>query len=161
MKLYQRHRKKWIDCKRCDLCESRTKVVLGPQKHGRIPAPILFIGEAPGASEDVIGYPFIGPAGKLLDIIIERAIDGQHDYAMTNLIACIPKDDEGKKTKEPPDYAIKECQPRLIEFINMCSPDLIVCVGKLATKYVPCYAMEDNTTRHFPGSQLATDNSVT
>jgi uracil-DNA glycosylase len=58
---------------------------------GRIPAPILLCGEAPGVSEDVLGSPFIGPAGKLLDHILARAIDGQFDYCLTNLVGCIPR----------------------------------------------------------------------
>jgi uracil-DNA glycosylase len=58
---------------------------------GRLPCDVLFVGEAPGVSEDVLGRPFVGPAGKLLDTIVERALDGQYDCAMTNLVACIPK----------------------------------------------------------------------
>lgn len=85
---FQRHKAKWIDCQRCSLCERRKHVVL---VRGKIPAPVLFIGEAPGASEDVLGRPFVGPAGKLLDHIIEKGIDGQYDYAITNLVGCIPK----------------------------------------------------------------------
>lgn len=142
---YQRHRKKWIDCERCDLCNGRSRVVLA---RGKLPAPILFIGEAPGASEDVLGKPFVGPAGKLLDTIIERAIDGQHDYAMTNLIACIPKGDDGKKTKEPPEYAIEECAPRVAQFIYLCQPKVIVCVGKLASKWVPKIVSERTPTTY-------------
>jgi DNA polymerase len=99
-----------------------------------VPSPILFIGEAPGVSEDLLGKPFCGPAGKLLDKIIERGIDGQWDYALTNLVACIPIDEEGNKTQEPSEEAIEACAPRLREFVRLCKPRLIVLVGKLAKK---------------------------
>ena len=117
---------------RCALCNSRNKIVLA---RGKIPAEILFIGEAPGTSEDALGRPFIGPAGKLLDRIIEEAIDGQYDYALTNLIACIPLNSEGHKTTEPPKDSITACKPRLTEFVGLVNPKLVIFVGRLATKY--------------------------
>ena len=85
---YQRHREKWKGCERCSLYRGRRSVVLC---RGKLPCDVLFVGEAPGVSEDVLGRPFVGPAGKLLDEIVERALDGQYDYAITNLVACIPK----------------------------------------------------------------------
>ncbi len=87
MNAYTNYRAKWKDCQRCKSSNSRTEIVLA---RGKVPAPILFIGEAPGASEDALGKPFIGPAGKVLDDIITVALDGQYDYALTNLVACYP-----------------------------------------------------------------------
>ena len=129
---YQRHCKKWKKCLRCKLCSSRNKVVLA---RGIIPAEILFIGEAPGTSENALGRPFVGPAGKLLDRIIEQSIDGQYDYAITNLIACIPLDSEKNKLPEPPKDSILACRPRLAEFVGLVNPKLVVFVGKLATEH--------------------------
>lgn len=126
---YQRHCKKWKKCIRCKLCSSRNKVVL---VRGIIPAEILFIGEAPGTSENTRGIPFHGPAGKLLDRIIKQSIDGQYDYAITNLVGCIPLDSEGNKLPEPPKVSILACRPRLAEFIGLVNPKLVVFVGKLA-----------------------------
>jgi len=128
---FQRHRKKWLSCKKCVLHKTRKRVVL---VRGKIPCEVLFIGEAPGTSEDSLGKPFVGPAGKLLDFIIERALDGQADYALTNLVACIPKE-KGRKLEEPSEKCIKACIPRLNEFIKLCKPLSIVLVGKLAKKY--------------------------
>lgn len=102
---------------------------------GKIPADILFVGEAPGASEDVIGRPFVGPAGKLLDKIIKKGLDGQVDYALTNLVACIPKE-QGSKIGEPPDAAIEACAPRLKAFVRLCRPKVLVLVGKLAKQAI-------------------------
>lgn len=97
---------------------------------------MLFCGEAPGASEDIIGRPFVGPAGKLLDhIILQSGLEMSNwRYAITNLVACMPKED-GKKN-EPPDWAIEACSQRLMEAIEMVRPCLIVRVGKLASKKV-------------------------
>ncbi len=131
---YQKHRKKWEGCTRCDLCNRRNNVVLA---RGKVPAEILFIGEAPGVSEnaDSRRRPFHGPAGKLLDRILRQAIDGQYDYALTNLVACIPLDSEGIKTAEPSAECIEACRPRLLEFANLVKPNLVVLVGKLAAKH--------------------------
>lgn len=141
------HIARWKDCARCGLCEGRSHVVLA---RGNVPCDILFIGEAPGESEDSLGRPFIGPAGKLLDRIIDRAVAGAiHPgtfdengdnvaikWAFTNLVACIPRDEDGRKTTEPDEAAIKACAPRLREFVRLCRPQLIVRVGKLAAKGV-------------------------
>jgi uracil-DNA glycosylase len=94
---FQLHVNRWGDCQQCELHRVRHKVVLA---RGRVPCDVLFIGEAPGASEDVLGLPFVGPAGHMLDYIIERSI-GEHNelrkekglpglrVAMTNLVCCM------------------------------------------------------------------------
>lgn len=84
---YQKHKNKWSDCTRCHLCRGRQHVVLC---RGKIPCDILLAGEAPGVSEDVIGIPFTGPAGHLLEQMITRAWDGQFDYCITNVVGCLP-----------------------------------------------------------------------
>ena len=62
---------KWKDCRDCYLCETRNRIVFA---RGTIPADVLFLGEAPGESENVTGVPFDGPAGNLLDAIIGRSV---------------------------------------------------------------------------------------
>ena len=133
VKNYFDHKLKWKDCDKCSLCSQRTNVVLA---RGHIPAPILFAGEAPGNSEDILAKPFVGPAGHLLDFIIDKAIDGQFDYCLTNLVCCIPKGEDGAKTAEPPKEAILACAPRLRELVELVAPQLIIRVGSLATKWV-------------------------
>lgn len=135
---YELHKQKWSSCEKCELCRHRKRVVLF---RGRLPCDLLFIGEAPGAGEDVIGSPFVGPAGKLLDKMIARALEQsglQHSFKLgfTNIVACIPKTDELEKNYEPPLEAINACTPRLKEIIEIASPQAAICVGKLATKYV-------------------------
>lgn len=154
--LYQLHVEKWKDCNLCPLCETRNKVVLA---RGQIPCDVLMVGEAPGNSENVLGRPFVGPAGKLLDEIIAEALKGLGEtvdiggfdgqgiplmdwasldlrIAFTNLVACIPLGEEGKKTAEPSKESILACSERLIEFTMICKPRLIVRVGELSRKWV-------------------------
>lgn len=132
--LYQQHVDKWKACTRCELKDQRSRVV---HARGKVPCSVMFVGESPGESEDVIGQPFVGPAGKLLDWIIAQAWDGySFPYLMTNLVGCFPR--EGKKTGDhaPPDQSIKACRPRLAELVKISRPDLVVTVGALATKWV-------------------------
>lgn len=150
--LYQQHVDRWKGCVRCELKDQRTRVV---HARGKIPCSVMFIGEAPGESEDVIGQPFIGPAGKLLDWIISQSWDGySFPYLMTNLVGCFPR--EGKKTGDhaPPDQCIKACRPRLEELIKIARPDLVVTVGSLATKWVGKFkkelGVEDKATLDLP-----------
>lgn len=145
MTRYESHKQRWGKCRLCSLCEGRSRVVLA---RGTIPCDVLFIGEAPGVSEDVIGQPFVGPAGQLLDKIIAQAWDGKYtspenrgwdtiDFAMTNLVACFPEEQKKTEDHQPPVESIKACAPRLREFVAMANPKLIVMVGALAQKWVP------------------------
>ena len=129
-----RHKGKWKHCTECSLCEDRRTVVL---LRGSIPASVLFVGEAPGESEDVLGQPFIGPAGKLLDSIIRDAGLKKGQYAITNLIACIPREENGSKLSVPPKESVQACADRLNECIEIVSPNLIVAVGSEAKKWLP------------------------
>lgn len=144
--LFQLHKQKWESCTLCPLCEVRDKVVLA---RGSVPASIVLVGEAPGASENRLGSPFSGPAGHLLNHIISESV-GNHTYALTNLVGCIPIGDDGDKIAEPNDESIKACAPRLIEFVRICKPRLIVLVGKLAKKHIYGQAQfsEYQNTKH-------------
>lgn len=133
---WQCFKTKWQNCSQCKLCEVRRNIVLAK---GKIPCDVLFIGEAPGQSEDVCSIPFVGPAGHLLDQQIAEALrnvgNPELRLAFTNLVCCIPKEG-GTKTGEPDKECIKACQPRLIEFVCLCNPRLIIKVGDLAVKWM-------------------------
>ncbi|MBW1779343.1 MAG: hypothetical protein JRL30_01265 [Deltaproteobacteria bacterium] len=76
-------------CTRCGLAEFRRKIVLG---EGDLPADLLFVGEAPGKNEDLMGRPFVGPSGRLLHGAIELAgdkVDFTPTYFITNSVACL------------------------------------------------------------------------
>jgi len=135
---WQRHKARWDRCRLCQLCQSRKSVVLA---RGEIPAEVIFVGEAPGESEDVVGLPFVGPAGKLLDHITARAWDmlGRVPRCLyTNLVACIPRegDDRTAKAGEPPTWAMEKCAPRLAELAGIAKPKFIIAVGALAQKHL-------------------------
>ena len=134
---WRMHVLRWSDCDRCVLKDVRTKVVLG---RGKVPCDVLLVGEAPGSSEDVIGQPFIGPAGKHLDNLIAQSVRQGPRYeelrfAWTNIVACIPKGADGTKAKEPEFECIQACRPRLEEMVVLARPRLLVAVGAVARDY--------------------------
>jgi len=129
---WEEHVDKWKDCQRCPLAQQRGNICLA---RGTLPAAVLFVGEAPGSSEDTLGLPFVGPAGQLLDQIIERALPTGTSYALTNLVACYPREAKSRGDNEPERGEILECRPRLIEFVNIARPKLIVLVGNLTDHY--------------------------
>lgn len=137
---FRKHLSKWKDCKACWLHKGRQRVVFA---RGNIPAPILFVGEAPGDSEDVIGQPFVGPAGIHpacgLDSMINQAIHQQSNckYCITNIVGCIPRVPSGEKLGAPDNESIQACRPKIQELIKLCRPKLIICVGDVAWEECP------------------------
>lgn len=131
---WQQHVERWRGCQGCELHQRRKRVVLA---RGSVPCDVLFVGEAPGASEDAIGAPFVGPAGKLLDEIIEEAMSGLPPLriAFTNLVCCIPRGEDWEKIGEPGKEHIAACRKRLEEFVALARPRLIVLVGSLAKRH--------------------------
>jgi len=152
---YQKHKAQWKDCSRCSLGSQRCKVVLAS---GKIPCDILFIGEAPGISEDTIGKPFVGPAGRLLRKMIANGLSPKTRYCLTNLVACYPREAKEQGINEPPDECICACRKRLREFVRLCKPRGIVLVGKLAAKHVSGRPMEFVEILH-PAAILRMDPS--
>lgn len=136
-------REKWKDCEECVLHKTRQHICLA---RGKVPCDVLFIGEAPGQSEDTLGQPFVGPAGHLLDDMISEAVQdicptttetSLPRIAFTNVVCCLPVDATGKKAVEPLAEHAKACSTRLIEFVEqVAQPKLIIYVGKYAAKYV-------------------------
>ena len=104
LSIFQKHCERWKNGCGSRLCFGVKNVCLA---RGKVPCDVLFVGEAPGESEDTIGKPFVGPAGKLLDYIIGRALQGTElRAAFTNLVCCIPRDDDGGKSIEPDDDSV-------------------------------------------------------
>jgi DNA polymerase len=128
---WKQFKARWKDGCGAPICPGATRRCLA---RGDVPCDVLFIGEAPGESENVCGVPFIGPAGKLLDVIVSRAFQSAPGlkWAFTNVVACIPREADGAKAGEPEDESVLACKPRLEEFIAMCSPRLVVAVGSVA-----------------------------
>lgn len=122
-----------LDCRLCDLHLTRQRVVIG---RGVIPCRVLFIGEAPGKSEDFIGKPFVGPAGKLLDQCIARAAELARQstppsYYITNVVRCRPVDEEGGN-RPPTTNEVFTCSQYLQETIVEATPKEVVFLGRVA-----------------------------
>lgn len=129
---WQAHVQKWKGGCGSHVCSSANKVVLAK---GKIPCDVLFVGEGPGRSEDVVGRPFVGPAGQLLDLIVERSIPKDVRVAFTNMVCCIPINEHGE-VEEPSDDQVESCQERLEELMQIANPKLIVCVGKISQSWL-------------------------
>lgn len=129
------NRTDWLNCKRCGLHKTRKKVVLG---RGTLPAPLLFIGEAPGKTEDLLGEPFVGPAGKLLRRGIEAAADlsgvGVPPYYITNACACRPTDEKDGDNRQPTGEELWACFQRLEAEAKAAAPRVVVFLGKVPEK---------------------------
>lgn len=116
-------------CRACPLCEQRKQAVLGV---GDLHPDWLFVGEGPGAEEDVKGEPFVGQAGKLLDNML-AALDlarGERVY-IGNAVKCRPP---GNRTPEATEMAA--CRPWLERQIALLRPKVIVLLGKAAVHAV-------------------------
>lgn len=93
-------------------------------------------------NEDAHGLPFYGPAGDKLEEIIKRAFEpyvhaqGDVSFAYTNLVACFPREAKARGDNEPERGEVLECRPRLVEFVNIAQPRLIVRVGKMVEQYL-------------------------
>ncbi len=113
------------DCRRCKLAPRRTNIVFG---QGPPQARLLFIGEAPGADEDLQGQPFVGAAGELLDRLLNRLGLPRTEVYIANIVKCRPP---GNRNPEPDEIAA--CLPFLLKQIEAIRPRLIVTLGAVAT----------------------------
>ncbi len=117
------------NCHLCELSKSRGKVVFG---EGNPHADILFIGEAPGATEDSSGKPFVGRSGELLTKMIENVLlISRLDVYITNIVKCRPPDNQ-----IPTPTQAHTCQPYLLKQIELIKPKLIVTLGATAYHYL-------------------------
>ena len=115
------------DCTRCKLHTlGRKQIVFGV---GNPNADLMFVGEAPGADEDVQGEPFVGRAGQLLTKIIEAIDLKREDVYIANLIKCRPP---GNRNPEPDEA--EQCEPFLFRQIDSIKPKVIVALGKFAAQ---------------------------
>lgn len=120
-------RREILACTRCPLHAGREQAVPG---EGNPHADVLFVGEAPGASEDRAGRPFVGPSGELLDRILSNAMGLQRsDVYIANVAKCRPP---GNRNPEPNEVAA--CLPYLQQQIDWIRPKVIVCLGRVAAQ---------------------------
>lgn len=109
-----------------------TKMVI---YRGNPKARLMVIGEAPGAEEDRIGKPFVGPSGKLLDQILGAVnMDTEKDVFITNAVFRLPPGDGGKKVRKPTPDEIIYYKPYLLEIIRLIDPVIMLLSGAVAVQ---------------------------
>lgn len=113
-------------CEKCQLCKTRNNVVFG---EGNPDANLMYIGEAPGASENKLGRPFVGKAGKLLNKIIKAMNLKREDTYITNTVLCRPP-----KNRKPQPDEMNACRHYLDKQIEIVDPQIIITLGLTATQ---------------------------
>jgi DNA polymerase len=116
-------------CTRCRLSESRTNVVFGT---GSDHAPLMFIGEGPGAQEDQQGLPFVGRSGKLLDQLMWEELGIRRDAVyIANVVKCRPP-----ANRDPKPDEIDACRPYLQLQLDLIRPAVCVTLGRFAAQWL-------------------------
>ena len=113
-------------CQKCELHKTRTNMVFGV---GNPNSPIVFVGEGPGEQEDLKGEPFVGPAGKLLDIMLEIIDLDRSSTYICNIVKCRPP-----HNRDPLPEEQAACEVWLNNQLHLISPKIIVCLGRIAAK---------------------------
>jgi DNA polymerase len=118
-------------CRGCGLFLRATQTVFG---EGAAHARIMLVGETPGDREDVVGRPFVGPAGQLLDRALEAAKIERSAVYVTNVVKHFKWEPRGKRRlhKRPLPSEIAACMPWLRMEIDLVRPEIIVCLGATA-----------------------------
>lgn len=115
------------NCQRCKLAKlGRSQVVFGV---GNSHASIMFVGEAPGANEDLKGEPFVGAAGKILNDLLQSANLSRDDIYIANVIKCRPPENRDPELDE-----VETCKPFLLQQIQLIRPKLVCTLGNWATQ---------------------------
>jgi DNA polymerase len=115
------------DCTRCKLHTlGRTQIVFGV---GNPAADIMFVGEAPGADEDVQGVPFVGRAGQLLTKMIEAMGLSRDEVYIANVLKCRPP---GNRDPQPDE--VETCEPFLFQQVATVQPKVVIALGAFAAR---------------------------
>lgn len=115
-------------CRKCRLCETRKNVVFGV---GNREANIMFIGEGPGADEDAQGEPFVGKAGKLMNMAFDMLGIKREEVYIANIVKCRPPNN-----RNPQDDETENCLDYLRNQVILVKPKIIVLLGSVALKNI-------------------------
>ena len=115
-------------CNKCKLCKTRQNIVFGI---GNKQAKLMFIGEGPGADEDRLGEPFVGRAGKLMNLAFETVGIERNEVYIANVVKCRPP---GNRNPEE-DEAVA-CLDYLRNQVILVQPEIIVLLGSVALKNI-------------------------
>src|SRR5580658_2320792 len=114
-------------CTRCaELAATRTSVVFGA---GNADAELMFVGEAPGANEDLQGLPFVGAAGKLLEKLLGEIGLSRAEVFIANVLKCRPPGN-----RDPLPVEIENCHEYLYRQVELIQPKVICSLGNFSTK---------------------------
>jgi len=114
------------ECARCKLASGRTRIVFGV---GDPRAELMFVGEGPGADEDLQGEPFVGKAGQLLTKMIEAMGYRREEVYIANVVKCRPPGN-----RDPESDEIAACEPFLKAQIAAVRPKVVVALGRFAVQ---------------------------
>ncbi len=117
-------RQRCESCQGCGLAAGRHSVVFGV---GPVPSPIVFVGEGPGQQEDLLGEPFVGPAGKLLDEMLSIIDLSRKNCYICNIVKCRPPNN-----RDPLPQEQDACIGYLQQQLAILQPKIIVCLGRIA-----------------------------
>lgn len=117
-----------MKCKKCKLCQTRNNVVFGV---GNRDADLMFIGEGPGADEDIQGLPFVGKAGKLMNMAFDILGLKRDDVYIANVVKCRPP-----SNRNPEDDEAMACLNYLRNQVILVKPKIIVLLGSVALKNI-------------------------
>ena len=115
-------------CRKCRLWQTRNKVVFGT---GNKTADLMFIGEGPGADEDIQGEPFVGKAGKLMNMAFEAIGLKREEVYIANIVKCRPP-----SNRNPEDDEAMACLNYLRNQVILVKPKIIVLLGSVALKNI-------------------------
>lgn len=115
-------------CTRCGLHATRTQTVFGV---GRRDAALMIIGEAPGGEEDRQGEPFVGPAGQLLNAMLNAIELRREDVYIANILKCRPPNN-----RDPTPEEASTCTPYLNRQIELLRPRVMLAVGRIAGQWL-------------------------
>jgi uracil-DNA glycosylase family 4 len=115
-----------LGCPRCALAKTRTHVVFG---EGRENADVMVVGEAPGQEEDRSGRPFVGKAGKLLDLLLLSSGFPREEVYICNVLKCRPP-----QNRNPQPDEVDACSPYLLRQVELVQPKVILAFGTFAAQ---------------------------
>jgi len=115
-----------LGCPRCGLAKTRRHVVFG---EGPETADVMVVGEAPGADEDASGRPFVGRAGRLLDLMLMSAGFPREQVYVCNVLKCRPP-----QNRNPQPDEVEACSPYLVRQVELVKPRLILAFGNFAAQ---------------------------
>jgi uracil-DNA glycosylase family protein len=133
-------------CTRCDLYKNATQTVFG---EGPADAALMLIGEQPGDQEDLVGRPFVGPAGKVLDKALEAAGIERSETYITNAVKHFKNEPRGKRRlhKKPDTSEIDACRWWLDNELELVQPAVAVALGATAARALMRKSLSINANR--------------